>query len=1279
MEESKETELAEQALGEPQVDRRMPPPPVIRNEDDILPPASPSASSQPNARAPQSSSPGIVERTITLPPNVKPGMKLKVKVGSHTSTVVIPDGVVPGQKIKMRVKLPPKREPSREEKIVESIHQKEPEPMVAPQTATAMREFMVQEAQRTFNAVLRGESGDPVQDFFKTWTRFELAELLVISGVELRNERLIRMERLVEVCCKLYEDDVKAGQPPEKPKTPTADELLFMNAIALKVQRHWIAQNSARAHERMLEELENDRYARRHMQRGGEGDESFEGFSRFQSFSNMASPRLPGVSAPRAPELAPPGHQPLPPAFSPPGALPPHRLGALDEEAGKAQELQWLDRPWKAPKFSKKAKKTPKADSRWEKNQAAKDTVEGFQNANHPRKGTGRKMRPFPWDASAGRHCWLEGWGEQLDLWNEGMVSEFSQYGPGIVLYFKFVKFMYWIFIVLSILYMPLLLVNSYGEGIVDASGLSMVALTTIGNLGNPSNISSLDIPGCKNFNFLIEDFLQDASSCEVDKTELGVFYSLVDVFAMIIVVMGIRWLQEFELQESQSLDRMSVSPSDYTIRVPWVPASATDENIKDFFQRNGKKVYLIFFGYDDGDLIEAYTDRANLLYKKYIIGQKIRYYRTQLRAEHKTVEQNSDMTCGEWLASFFDGRYTTSRENHLLDQRALITQEIEDLDYSLAQDQAETWYQPLCAFVSFNDERHMIQAIRENERSALRRLINYMGCWKNKEQMFLGQYFLSCKRAPAPSTIIWENIKYSFSDRIKRRSVTNLISLAAIFCSVLVSATSEHYQSTRLQQKEAAVCPQDFDQWPVDEQKDYVQSQNRLNPDMDYTHCYCNLLSYQEQADDGMCRGFYYDTLLIVFLQVAAVAMVAGTNAFITVLLNKMAKSFEKHHSMDGIESSVFLRVFVLKFIGTGLLYIILNIDGLQELAGENDLDDDFSLEWYSSVAPLIVAVMVTNMAAPHMPTLYRYYKQRRRVVKYELNDVQGIDAPRKTDGIFCQDQLNEMYLGPEFHLHLRYAQILVAYFVCMMYGVGIPILMPIGALHFFITFWFDKIMFIRYYRLPPYYDESVSTQASNLLVPGVIVHLAVSGWMLSNGAIFSTKQNFETREAAEEYAGDSSDDPFLMRVTQAHVLPITVCLVVIMMYVSIKFFFGKSFSILRTLISVFTTSVVSEANKVQNVAEVSYENARARGIIKGLPTYNVLLNPVYRDAFRVDIRWVLAEGHRHVSSVKKFNFEAGAGSMKQLNTPKVGPTGVDPARTGKPKPKRGSTSAAL
>ena len=60
-----------------------------------------------------------------------------------------------------------------------------------------------------------------------------------------------------------------------------------------------------------------------------------------------------------------------------------------------------------------------------------------FEAQNRPHR-SGKKMAKYDWSrVTLGRHCYAGGCGEQLDLWNEGRTSEFSQFGSGITNYFK--------------------------------------------------------------------------------------------------------------------------------------------------------------------------------------------------------------------------------------------------------------------------------------------------------------------------------------------------------------------------------------------------------------------------------------------------------------------------------------------------------------------------------------------------------------------------------------------------------------------------------------------------------------------------------------------------------------------------------------------------------------------------------------------------------------------------------------------------------------------------
>ncbi len=60
-----------------------------------------------------------------------------------------------------------------------------------------------------------------------------------------------------------------------------------------------------------------------------------------------------------------------------------------------------------------------------------------YEQYNRPHR-SGKNKSKYNWKkVTLGRHCTPGGCGEQLDLWNEGQISEFSQFGSGITNYFK--------------------------------------------------------------------------------------------------------------------------------------------------------------------------------------------------------------------------------------------------------------------------------------------------------------------------------------------------------------------------------------------------------------------------------------------------------------------------------------------------------------------------------------------------------------------------------------------------------------------------------------------------------------------------------------------------------------------------------------------------------------------------------------------------------------------------------------------------------------------------
>lgn len=151
---------------------------------------------------------------------------------------------------------------------------------------------------------------------------------------------------------------------------------------------------------------------------------------------------------------------------------------------------------------------------------------------------------------TTGRHCYLGGLGEQLDLWEEGQISEFGIYGSGVTNYFKFIKWCFWLFALLTVIAIPAVVLNDSGPA-KSNSGLQSLARTTAGNLLSPyANVSlDLSIPGCNSYGVYNID-------CSLNKATLATYYSIMDIIIVAVAFIAFLWLRKFEVVEEHTLEK---------------------------------------------------------------------------------------------------------------------------------------------------------------------------------------------------------------------------------------------------------------------------------------------------------------------------------------------------------------------------------------------------------------------------------------------------------------------------------------------------------------------------------------------------------------------------------------------------------------------------------------------------------------------------------------------------------------------------------------------------
>ena len=163
-------------------------------------------------------------------------------------------------------------------------------------------------------------------------------------------------------------------------------------------------------------------------------------------------------------------------------------------------------------------------------------------------------------------------------------------------------------------------------------------------------------------------------------------------------------------------------------------------------------------------------------------------------------------------------------------------------------------------------------------------------------------------------------------------------------------------------------------------------------------------------------------------------------------------------------------------------------------------------------------------------------------------------------------QGDMNSLYDGGEFELPLRLATILNSLAMTLIFCGGIPILIPLLACSFTVSYWVDKIFILRLLHRPPNFDSTLINNVKFILPLLIVMHCLFSFWMYSDDTVYYSDSLDPAYYTMGVDVGASSDEQeaqvqaFLKaapggdmlqlgkRVTRVNTLPMTLlCMVVI------------------------------------------------------------------------------------------------------------------------------------
>jgi hypothetical protein len=446
--------------------------------------------------------------------------------------------------------------------------------------------------------------------------------------------------------------------------------------------------------------------------------------------------------------------------------------------------------------------------------------------------------------------------------------------------------------------------------------------------------------------------------------------------------------------------------------------------------------------------------------------------------------------------------------------------------------------------------EKHALRAFEKQNQICLRKFMNSLNGKKKviiayvtfeTEEGFLralsnpmpirGKY-MNIRRAEDPSDILWENLGTPVLQRMVRRSVTTLLLIVLLLMTYFIVALAIQQSESNSTDWPMIVTCDDF--IVSTDIHDYSTELNVITYDktvrdhkwqyynntagrQGYVNCYCKTIMNEGTVRQALDYHFYNPeldreerwcndllwgefTLLVIKLAVSMVVLTVNLSAK-TIL--HVLKEFERMASYSLISQSMTLKLFMIQIVNTGMLALLMNGDaGLNKentVAFMNGDYEDFTPEWYNDIGRTVLqTITMYNIGVHGIKFATLFYRQFLR-----WRD-RGFGSDIRITKQVSQENLNKLFLGPEFVIEVRYAIVLTVCFVCVAYAPAMPLLYLIGGVGFWAMYLIDKWFFLRVYRIPQATSPQLAHTVTKSLYFSAVLNLLLSIWIYSNIMLF-------------------------------------------------------------------------------------------------------------------------------------------------------------------------------
>lgn len=318
---------------------------------------------------------------------------------------------------------------------------------------------------------------------------------------------------------------------------------------------------------------------------------------------------------------------------------------------------------------------------------------------------------------------------------------------------------------------------------------------------------------------------------------------------------------------------------------------------------------------------------------------------------------------------------------------------------------------------------------------------------------------------------------------------------------------------------------------------------------------------------------------------------LVSFTNVIIEAIV-KTIVPYEHTHSLSDLSGAISMKMYLALTLNTVLSPVLAKVRLFDEQANQtigaqtqvtalpfsgDDKYVGFPVHWYSTVGTTLVTAMMLDIFVPHAIPILNMCFTRCLLRRH-------IRASHKS--FVTQRKLNDMFVGPTFDMATRLGYVLNTCACTLVFSSGLPILIPCAMLSFFISYWVDKYMILRFYKKPPQMKSTTIIRAIATLPFVILLHFIISFLTLGDSTVLVSEKVFNWEASVPKddvFLGQETLLLFANAADRQHMLPAFVSLCIVLACMILHFFptapLFKLLKCLRVLLGK-STRRVSENN---------------------------------------------------------------------------------------------------